>query len=180
MAAFSWLAMMVVHEFGHALHAWLSGGVVAKMVLHPLAFSRTDMAINPHPLFVVWGGAIWGCIIPLVLLIIVHFLKWHYEYLVAWWAGFCCMANGAYLAAGTLFRSNGRGADDASVILQNGGAWWQLILYGLITVPLGLWLWNGLGPNFGLGSAQGKVDRKAVIGITIALVILVLGEILIT
>ena len=57
----SWLWMMAVHEFGHVLHAWLSGGTVAKGVLHPLTISRTDVAPDPQPLFVVWGGPIWGC-----------------------------------------------------------------------------------------------------------------------
>ena len=51
--ALSWLAMMIVHEFGHVLHAWFSGANVVKVVLHPLAISRTDVAPNPHPLFVV-------------------------------------------------------------------------------------------------------------------------------
>jgi hypothetical protein len=27
--------------------------------------------------------------------------------------------------------------------------------------PLGLYLWNGLGPNFGLRAAAGKVDHRA-------------------
>ena len=39
--AFSWIAFMVVHEFGHALAAWLTGGSVSLMVLHPLQISWT-------------------------------------------------------------------------------------------------------------------------------------------
>ena len=62
----SWLAMMALHEFGHMLHAWLSGGHVAKVVLHPLAISRTDVSPNSHPLFVVWGGPVWGTVLPLL------------------------------------------------------------------------------------------------------------------
>jgi hypothetical protein len=179
-AAISWLAMMVVHELGHVFNVWLSNGVVSKIVLHPLAFSRTDLLVNPHPLFVAWGGAIWGCLIPLILLAFVHFIAWTYKYLFAWWAAFCCIANGAYLAFGWLFSGDAKAADDANVILQNGGAWWQLVVFGLIAIPLGLWLWNGLGPHFGLGTARGKVDRKAAVGITIALFILALSEVLIT
>src|ERR1041384_6792881 len=47
--AFSWLAFMVVHEFGHALTAWLTGGSVALMVLHPLQISWTAFSRNPCP-----------------------------------------------------------------------------------------------------------------------------------
>ena len=66
--------MMAVHEFGHVLHAWASGGVVAQVSLPLLSFSKTDLSQNPHPLFVAWGGAIWGCIIPLILLVGARFL----------------------------------------------------------------------------------------------------------
>ena len=31
----SWLGMQAVHESGHALAAWLTGGRVARVVLHP-------------------------------------------------------------------------------------------------------------------------------------------------
>ena len=175
-AGFSWLAMMVVHESGHVFNACLSGGIVSKIVLHPLAFSQTDLSVNPHPLFVAWGGATWGCLIPLGLLACVHFIARNYRYLFAWWAGFCLIANGAYLACGWLFSGSGHAADDANVILQNGGARWQLVIFGLIALPIGLWLWNGLGPNFGLGPARGKVDRKAAVGVTVALLVPVVCE----
>jgi hypothetical protein len=44
----SWLAMMAIHEFGHVLHALVSGARVERVVLHPLAISRTDVSPNPH------------------------------------------------------------------------------------------------------------------------------------
>ena len=40
---FCWLAMQVVHEAGHVLGAALSQGRVERVVLHPLAISRTDL-----------------------------------------------------------------------------------------------------------------------------------------
>jgi hypothetical protein len=61
----SWLAMMAIHELGHVLHAWLSGGTVSLVYLRPFEFSRTDLSVNPHPQFVAWGGPLWGCVIPL-------------------------------------------------------------------------------------------------------------------
>ena len=38
---------------------------------------------------------------------------------------------------------------------------WSLWLFGAASLPLGLYLWNGLGPHFGLGTAAGKVDHRA-------------------
>ena len=37
--ALSWLGMQAVHEAGHVLHAWWSGGRVERLVLHPLTLS---------------------------------------------------------------------------------------------------------------------------------------------
>src|SRR5262249_32932220 len=93
--------MMAVHEFGHVLNAMLSGGRVERVLLHLLAIARTDVSANPHPQFVAWGGAIWGTAIPLVLLAIVRIAARQYAYLAAFFAGFCCLANGLYLGAGS-------------------------------------------------------------------------------
>ena len=171
---FSWLAMMVVHEFGHVWHAWLSGGTVVKVFLHPAAISRTDVSPNPHPLFVAWGGVVWGCLIPLGLLAAVRLAARSYAYLAAYFAGFCLIANGAYLTAGSFLHDG----DDAGVVLSHGGAQWQLIAFGVSAFAAGLYLCSGLGPHFGLGPTGGKVDRKAAIGAALALLLLVVTELI--
>ena len=63
----SWLGMQAVHESGHVLGAHLTGGRVARVVLHPLTISRTDLSHNPRPLLVVWAGPAVGVLLPLVL-----------------------------------------------------------------------------------------------------------------
>jgi hypothetical protein len=175
LAAFSWLAMQAVHELGHVLHAGLSGGAVERVVLHPLDISRTDVSPNPHPLFVAWGGAAWGCLIPLALWAAMHWLARPHAYLAAWFAGFCLIANGAYLAGGSFLSGGG---DDAGVLLANGAARWQLLVFGIPAVAAGLYLWHGLGPHFGLGPVRRKVDRRAAIGVSLALTFLVVLEVL--
>ena len=169
---FSWLMMMVVHELGHVLHAWLSGGHVVRVVLDPLSFSRTDVSPNPHPLWLVIGGPFWGCLIPLGILALVRITARPYTYLAAYFAGFCLIANGVYLAAGSF----SPGADDAGMAMQHGVAQWHLLATGIPAAAAGIYLLNGLGPNFGLGQANGKVDRKAAIGATVAMTIVVVVE----
>ena len=93
----SWLGMMVVHEFGHVLFAWLSGGSVARVVLSPLEFSRTDLQRNPHPLFVASGGALVGDALPLLVASLWRLLRWPGWYILQFFAGFCLVANGIYL-----------------------------------------------------------------------------------
>lgn len=174
-AGLSWLLMMVSHECGHILFGWLTGARLVYVDLPPWGISRTDFAANPHPLLVAWGGAIGGCLLPLALLFLARVKTPRHAYLATWFAGFCLIANGAYLSGGSFFDS---GADDAGVIFQNGGTQWQLLLFGIPAIALGLYLWNGLGPHFGFGRG-GKVDRKAAIGTTVALLAVVCVEILI-
>jgi hypothetical protein len=68
-------------------------------------------------------------------------------------AGFCLIANGAYLGVGSF-----DGVGDAGDLLRHGAPVWQLWVFGLMCVPTGLWLWHGLGAHFGLGDAEGKVS----------------------
>jgi hypothetical protein len=161
--ALSWLAMMAVHEFGHVLHAWVSGGRVKRVVLHPLAISRTDVEPNPRPLFVVWGGPLWGSLLPLAAWGAIQRFKPARAWLPRFFAGFCLIANGAYLGAGAFYP-----VGDAADLLRHGGARWQLALFGLPAIAGGLYLWNGLGPHFGLGTG-GAVDRRAAVVVAAAL-----------
>lgn len=170
---FSWLGMMVVHELGHVLHLWLSGGRVNYVILHPLMLSYTHPAENPHPLFVAWGGAFWGCLLPWLLLIGIRYTVPAYAYLAAFFAGFCLIANGAYLA-GDAFLQCGDGRE----LIGHGTPPWLLVPLGLPLVAFGLWLWNGLGPHFGLSASPGQVDRRVALGTAIALALLITLEVL--
>jgi len=173
-AAFSWLAMMIVHELGHVLHAWLSGAAVTRVVLHPTAFSRTELGENPHPLAVAWGGPIWAVIIPLVLLTVVRRLARPHAYLAAFFAGFCLVANGAYLVGDALWGSR------AERLVYYGSPQWLPIVVGIAAIAAGLALFDGLGKDFGLGPARGRVDRRAALGISLALLVLVAVELAIS
>jgi hypothetical protein len=44
-------------------------------------------------------------------------------------------------------------------MLRHGSQLWQLWLFGLLAAPVGVWLWQGQGRNFGLGVAGGDVNR---------------------
>lgn len=155
---FSWLAMQAVHELGHVLGAIAGGGTLCKVGLYPTVISRTDVFPNPHPLLEVWAGPLVGSILPLLVFLLAAALKAPALYLYRFGAGFCLVANGSYIGGGS-FRELG----DARDLLLFGAAQWQLILFGLLTAPLGLYLWNGLGSTFGLGAAKGRVNRTATL-----------------
>lgn len=150
----SWLGMQAVHECGHVLGAWLTGGRVARVVLYPLTFSRTDLADNPRPRAVAWAGPMVGATVPLLLWAMAGVARWPGAFVLRFFAGFCLLANGLYIAVGSLDR-----VGDCRELLQHGARPWELWLFGVLTAPLGLWLWHGLGRRFGLGPASEPIPN---------------------
>jgi hypothetical protein len=151
-----WLMMQAVHELGHVAAALTTGGTVTKIFLNPITISRTDTSGSSHPLLVVWAGPAFGVALPLALLAAFKAVKLKWDYLVQFFAGTCLIANGAYIGLGSFQRIG-----DAGDLIRQRSPIWSLWLFGMVAVPLGLWLWNGLGPSFGLGLGEGKVDRGA-------------------
>jgi hypothetical protein len=181
----SWLGMQAIHELGHVLVAWLTGGSVKQVVLHPLGISRTDLAENPQPLAVAWGGPLGGVVLPLLLWAITSAIDSLTvsqselnrpirlllpPFLLRFFAGFCLLANGIYIGLGSF-----GGVGDCGDLLRHGGSLWQLWLFGALTAPAGLALWHSQGRHFGLGPHAETVRRStafAVLAVCLALLIL--------
>jgi hypothetical protein len=163
----SWLGMQAVHESGHVLGAYLTGGHITRVVLHPLTISRTDLAENPHPLPVVWAGPLAGVLVPLAVWGAAAALRLAGAFVLRFFAGFCLIANGAYIAMGSFDRIG-----DSAVMLRHGSPAWQLWLFGAVTVPAGLWLWHRQGPQFGLGPAKGRVNAGVALASLVGCVLL--------
>lgn len=140
LAAFGWLLMQALHEAGHVLHAAVSGATIERVELHPLQLSRTILGQNPHPRFVAWGGAAWGCGLPLIALFAARPCAAQHVALVRALAGGCLLANGIYLGTGPFTR-----AGDAGDLLLTGAAPASLVAFGLTASTCGLWLWHGIG-----------------------------------
>ena len=171
----AWLLMQAVHEFGHAIAAWATGGTVERIVLHPLAISRTDVEPNPRPLLVAWAGPIAGSVIPLLLWAAIAGSRLSVAWLARFFAGFCLLSNGLYIGIGS-FQKIG----DAGDMQQYGSPIWTLWLFGLATAPLGLALWNGLGPNFGIGRDALPVSPRIAISCFVMQVVVALLECVVT
>jgi hypothetical protein len=170
-----WFGMMAVHEFGHVAAAWVSGGSVERVVLHPLTISRTDVSPNPHPAFVVWAGPIVGVLLPLLIFLVIRALRGPTTYLWRFFAGFCLVANGLYLGVGSV-----EPVGDARDLLRHGMPRWLLGLFGLATVPLGFFLWNGQGKHFGRGESRLPISRRHAIGVCGLLVFILVVEFLLS
>lgn len=138
--ALSWYAMMAVHELGHVVGAWVTGGNVNRVVLHPLSISRTDVSPNPRPAVVVWLGPIVGCLLPIGLLTVVPRSRTALRTIAQFFAGFCLVANGAYISIGSFGHIG-----DCHEMHRTGTPNWVMLSFGLVTVPIGLLLWHRLG-----------------------------------
>jgi hypothetical protein len=136
----AWLAMMAVHELGHLLHGWLSGATVSAVRIPLAGFSITEFSTNPHPHFVAWGGAVWGCILPLLGWMIFRLRRWPGRNLLQFFAGLCLISNGAYLGVGWTSR-----AGDAGDLVAYGTPVWVLVTFGIAVTGTGLSLWHLLG-----------------------------------
>jgi peptidase M50B-like protein len=174
LALLSWLTMQAVHEFGHVTAAWLTGGRVERVVLYPTVISRTDWTGSRNRLMVVWAGPMVGSIVPIAIWGLAAALRLTATYLARFFAGFCLIANGAYICAGSFFRIG-----DAGDLIRYGAASWQLWLFGAAACIAGLWLWNGLGPKFGLGQVREHVGKRASLSCLAALVVVVVVELLV-
>ena len=171
---FSWLAMQATHELGHVVGAWATGAEINKVALHPCIFSRTDIGRNPHPSIVVWTGPIIGSMLPLLVFLTARLCRCPGLYLFRFFAGFCLIANGMYIAFGP-----SKGAVDTAIMLRHGSSRWIMVIFGICTVSLGLCFWHRQGPHFGLAVAGGKVNRQAVIVSVALLMAIVTVELII-
>ncbi len=135
-----WLGMMTIHECGHVLGTWISGGKSHRVVIPLIGFSRTDARINPHPLIEVWAGPLFGWLAPYGVLIGMRIARHKLSGLIRFFAGFCAVANGAYIGAGVFIP-----VGDAAVMKRLGTPIWVLALFGIAALSAGLWEWHLLG-----------------------------------
>jgi hypothetical protein len=166
--------MQVVHEAGHVVAARASSGTVVHVELKPWTISRTDVNPNPSPLLVAWGGPVVGTLLPSLSWLAARALRLRTEYLLRFFAGFCLIANGAYIGAGVFVP-----VGDAADMLRSGSGAWQLALFGLLAIPVGLALWHHQGEFFGLGPQRHAVTRAHAIGCATLLAGIVAAEVLI-
>jgi hypothetical protein len=171
----SWLLMQAVHETGHVLAAWLTGAKVEQVVLHPLTFSRTDIAENPQPLCVYWSGAVFGVLFPLLFAVIGAAVRLPFRHILRFFAGFCFVANGSYLG----FDFSDTGPTDAGLLIEHGAERYQLLVFGVVSVALGLFLWHGQSKYFGFGNNAKPVSWRTALSVAVLLFAVIILEIVV-
>ena len=133
----SWLGMLAVHELGHIMGAWVTGGRVIDVSVPLLGFSQTIVHPNPRELFVVWCGPVLGILIPLGALVVLRRTPAPWFELLKFFAGFCAIANGAYIGLGWI-----RDAGDAGDLERLGIPIGILAAFGCAGFATGLVCWH--------------------------------------
>jgi len=136
LAAWWWL-MMAIHELGHVLACLVTGATIEAVILWPWTISQTVRSGSRWPLIDTWAGPLFGMLAPLALWLLVARRPaggW-----IGGWAGFCLVANGAYLGGGWLAPGG-----DAVELMQMGVPVGVLIGVGALGMGGGLWLWHHL------------------------------------
>jgi hypothetical protein len=95
--------------------------------------------------------------------------------LLRFFAGFCLIANGAYLGVGVT-----RPVGDAADLLRLGTPRWALGLYGAIAISLGLWIWHGLGPRFGVPRTATPTLRLTALVMLCATILICIAEVVLS
>ena len=91
--------------------------------------------------------------------------------MLRFFAGFCLIANGAYIGVGSF-----DGVGDCGEMLRHGSVPLHLWVFGAVAVPTGFWLWHRQGHHFGLGVPEGSVNPiVAYSTFVVAVLLLALG-----
>ncbi|MEM6329140.1 MAG: hypothetical protein AAF790_02710 [Planctomycetota bacterium] len=98
-AAWMWLAFMLVHELGHVAGAWATGGRLVCVNVFPGQLSSTLVRPNPRPGVVLWSGLLCGWIAPAAARLATR-TTGRPRRVLDCWAAFCLLAGGGYLAGG--------------------------------------------------------------------------------
>ena len=137
-----WFAGQAVHELGHVFAAWSSGATVERVIMFPI--SQTVTSNVEYPLFVYGAGAVFGAIFPVLLWLIAYWLRLKCAYLLRSFAAICLMGNGVYIG----FDFSTTGPLDAGLLIEHGASRLCLVLFGIVCISGGLFMWNGQSKHF--------------------------------
>ena len=152
---------MLLHEFGHVVHLWSSGGTATRVFVSPIDVSYVYKGDNPHPQWVAWGGPVWGAILPLAVLGLAWATRTRLTSLALVLAVFALVFNGAYLSVGA-FQPGG----DTAQLLKHGAPVWSLVAVGVPMLGAGLALAPLAASAMDIGPGRtSMVQSLAVVGL---------------
>jgi hypothetical protein len=158
---FGFNASKVLHELGHVIAYWTTGGTVEYIIIHPLSWSHCiPGSVSEYPNFTIWGGVVFGTIIGLMLVALVWRWRGPYVMLSFMTGVVACLHNGFYLIFSCLAESRG----DAMSLIYGGTSKAVVIAAGLLIFGIGLILAGMCLRLIGIRSSDGVKSRILVLG----------------
>jgi len=159
--AFGYNASKTLHELGHAIAYWITGGTVEGIIIHPFSWSYCiPSSVSEYPNFTTWGGVVFGTIMGLMLVALVW--RWRGPYvMLAFMTGVvACLHNGFYLIFDCLAESHG----DSMILISGGTPKAVVIVVGLLMFGTGFILAGMCLRLIGIRSSDGIKSRILVLG----------------
>lgn len=145
-----------LHELGHAIATWLTGGTVYSISLNPFAWSWTslDGGEDSSPLFIAWGGVLFGVLFSALAAGIATLYRRPWLSPLYLLGGCALASNGIYLAVAA-FADVG----DAGNLIQLGVPRFCVVgLGGLLLLLSCLWM-SLIQPRIGIAPATSFRQR---------------------
>jgi hypothetical protein len=171
--AASWYGMMLVHELGHVLAAWATGSTISAVRVPWVGFSQTEIARYGGPAWaVVAAGPVLGVLVPAAAWGLGRVVArgWVGVPLLRFFAGFCLVANGWYMASALVDP-----AGDAGDLAALGVPRWAVAVPGILAAASGFAVWHGLGLSFGPRGGQVGRGMLTAAGVGLAVVLILVA-----
>lgn len=163
--AFGNNAAVCLHEWGHAIAVWLTGGEVTKIIIDPFTWSYTYYHYGEpgYELWITWAGFLFSMACGALLLALIWQVRQPLvvPFFMTGVMGF--VQNGAYFSFDALFDIGG----DAASLIYLGVPRGALVLVGLASMGFGLVLCVRLLPLVGIGPDTSFCLRIAIFGLGI-------------
>lgn len=134
--------MEAIHELGHVIGA---RGEVTGVHLPLVGISSTSSVADTPATLAIFAGPLFGGVAPCLALLLPR-IHPRCSRALRFFVGFCLVANGVYLSAGTCLD-----AGDSADLVHHGVPIVLLVLIGAAMALGGLWVWHRNGSWCGLG-----------------------------
>ncbi len=164
-SSFAWVVIVTLHELGHAIAMWVTGGKVSRIEITPLSWSYTYYGTSPkYPLFTTASGAGIGILLAMIFLV----LTWKLSSLYA--APFYFVGAGAFLQNGGYYMSDlllHTGGDASSLVAHSAALRLPLLILSILVLLPGLFLAIRLLPMIGISSKDSFIVRMLILSLGI-------------
>ena len=148
--SFAWVLGIVLHELGHAVAMWTTGGIVDRITITPFSWSYTYYGSTPkYPQFTTWSGALLGSLFGLIILFIIRNKPTPYSVPFLYLGIAPMLHGGGYYLLDTFVTKRG----DAASLIRSGVPISVVLAVGFFLAVIGIFFlikyfyWNGLSPR---------------------------------